>query len=80
MAETEQNHRIAMETAALTAEVADQRRGQWLGAAVAILCVLAAAFSAHLGAPWQVPVAFLGVPVLGIVKALVNGRRAAGDE
>lgn len=80
MAETEQTHRVAMETAALDAEIADQRRGQWLGASVAILCVLAAAFSAYHGAPWQVTVAFLGVPVLGIVKALVNGRRAAADD
>ncbi len=81
MAEAEQSHRIDMERATLGAEVADQRRGQWLGATVAGLCVLGAMISVYLGADWRVSIAFLGVPVLGIVKALINGRRgqSAGE-
>lgn len=73
MAEDEQAHRIAFEKAALMATVADTRRGQWLGGAIGASAIIGAVVAAALGAPWQVPVALVGVPVLGIVQALITG-------
>jgi len=46
------------------------KRGQYLGAAVSLAAILAAAITAISGAPWYVPLAFLSLPVMGMIKAL----------
>ena len=49
MAEKEQNHRIGWETTALDTSVGETKLGQWLGFAIAILCIGAAVLLAMSG-------------------------------
>lgn len=46
--------------------------GQALGGMVALGCVAGAVFSVYLGAHPTVTIAFVGLPVIGIVKAVRN--------
>jgi Predicted membrane protein (DUF2335) len=64
MAEKEQNHRIE-----------DSKRGQYLGWSLAAGAVVAAAIVSLCHGPWQVSVALVGIPVLGAVHALIQGRK-----
>jgi len=89
MAEAEQMHRHEQESRAMGAEVvvretfqvtereriagvmSSDKRGQYLGAAVSVLAIVGAIYLAK-----DQPIvagALLGLPVLGIVKALRNG-------
>ena len=63
---------MAMAERALAADIDDRRRGPWLGATVSILAIVCSVVTVALGASPLVSVAFLGVPVLGIVNALVG--------
>jgi len=74
MAEKEQSARIEYEKAALSAAIIDTRRGHFLGASISILAILGAAYTAWIGAHWAVSCALVGIPILGIVKALVSSR------
>ena len=53
----------------------DSRRGQYLGFSLAAGTVTAAAVVSLFHAPWQVSVALVGIPMLGAVQALIQGRR-----
>jgi uncharacterized membrane protein len=64
MAEKEQMHRID-----------DARRGQYFGWSLALGAVIAAALVSLCHGPWQVSVALVGIPVLGAVHALIQGRK-----
>ena len=64
MAEKEQTHRIE-----------DAKRGQYLGWSLAAGAVIAAAVVSLCRGPWQVSVALVGIPVLGAVQALIQGRK-----
>jgi hypothetical protein len=64
MAEKEQTHRIG-----------DTQRGQYLGWSLAAGAVIAAAVVSLYHGPWQVSVALVGIPVLGAVQALIQGRK-----
>ena len=64
MAEKEQIHRIE-----------DSKRGQYLGWSLAAGAVVAAAVVSLCHGPWQVSVALVGIPVLGAVHALIQGRK-----
>ena len=64
MAEKEQAHRIE-----------DAKRGQYLGWSLAAGAVIAAAAVSLCHGPWQVSVALVGIPVLGAVHALIQGRK-----
>lgn len=44
--------------------------GQWSGVAVALACIAAALVSVYMGAHPSVSIALVGVPALGIIKAL----------
>jgi uncharacterized membrane protein len=74
MAEAEQAHRIAHETDTLRATVAEAKRGQILGASISLLAVASALVSVWLGAHWAVTVALVGVPLMGLAKAIVDSR------
>ena len=74
MAEREQSHRIRLESAVFAADAADIKRGQLLGGTVAIAALGGAVLSVIYGAASAVSIALVSVPVLGIVKALVDGR------
>ena len=75
MAEQEQAHRIANESQALKAQIADGKRGQWLGAGIALVAVGGAVWIGISGADWRVAVALVSVPVLGMIQAIA--RRAS---
>lgn len=79
MAEKEQAHRIAMEASILPANQAAGRRGQILGAMVSLTALGLAAGTAVLGAPWQVSVALVAAPVLGVARSLVVAIRHGAD-
>jgi Predicted membrane protein (DUF2335) len=69
MAEKEQTHRIE-----------DSKRGQYLGWSLAAGAVIAAAVVSLCRGPWQVSVALVGIPVLGAVQALIQGRKEKGGK
>jgi hypothetical protein len=69
MAEKEQSHRIE-----------DAKRGQYLGWSFAAGAVIAAALVSLCRGPWQVSVALVGIPVLGAVQALIQGRKEKGGK
>jgi hypothetical protein len=64
MAEKEQAHRVD-----------DAKRGQYLGWSLAAGALIAAALVSLCHGPWQVSVALVGIPVLGAVQALIQGRK-----
>lgn len=74
MAEKEQEHRLEMERKGQTAAISETKRGHWLGFLIAIAAIIGAILSFVLGAHWAVSVAMVGVPILGIVKAIVDRR------
>jgi len=74
MAEKEQAHRIEYDKTGLPATIRESRRGQYLGAIISLVAVLGAIYTAHIGAHWSIPVALVGVPVLGLVRAIVRPR------
>ena len=74
MAEKEQQHRIAREATAIDAMVADTKRGQWLGAAVAVASIAGAVGTAMAGAHWVVSAALVSVPVMAMIRSLITGR------
>ncbi|MFZ1318475.1 MAG: DUF2335 domain-containing protein [Candidatus Nitrotoga sp.] len=89
MAEIEQQHRHEQESKAISSElttrdllqatektriegiIRSDKRGQYLGAAVSILAIVGAIYTA--GTQPYVAAALIGLPILGIVKALRNG-------
>ena len=80
MAEAEQQHRIAIESSGLRAEIADTRRGQWLGFGLAALAIVGAVIAAYIGAHWVVSAALVGIPVMAMIQRLINGRARGGAE
>ena len=76
MAEKEQEHRIALEAQIVPANIRSGRRGQLLGAGISVVALGLAALSSYFGAPWQVPLAMLGVPVFSVARSLVMAIRS----
>ena len=76
MAEKEQEHRISLESSIVPANERAGRRGQWLGAFISILALSLAVLAVYLGAPWQVCVALVGVPVLSVARSLVTAWKS----
>ena len=76
MAEKEQEHRISLESQIVPANNQAGRRGQLLGASISVLALVLAVAAAYIGAPWQVSVAIVGVPVLSVARSLVTAFRS----
>ena len=76
MAEKEQEHRISLESQIVPANNQAGRRGQLLGAFISVLALVLAVAAAYIGAPWQVSVAIVGVPVLSVARSLVTAFRS----
>jgi hypothetical protein len=75
MAETQQAHRIEQERALLAARITQRQLGQWVAATAAVGGIVAAVLTAHLGGPGPlVPLALVGVSILGIVQTLRIAR------
>lgn len=75
MAESEQEHRIDYEKKGLAASTREAAVGQFLGAFISLAAIGAAAYTASIGAHWAVSAALVGIPVLGLVRAVVRPRR-----
>ena len=74
MAELEQGHRHEYEKEGMVASTKEAGRGQFLGALVSCLAIGAAAYTASIHAHWAVSTALVGIPVLGLVRAIVRPR------
>ena len=72
MAEKEQEHRIAYERSELDATRNDFRRGQVIGATLAITCVVASVYSVHIGAHAAVSVALVGIPITALIGKILK--------
>lgn len=72
MAEQEQAHRFETQKKVLGAQIADTKRGQILGAIIGIIAVGGAVWNGIAGGHWQVSVALVGVPVLGMIQAIAR--------
>ena len=79
MAESELQHRHEVEKSAIvssdqTESIAYRAlaRGQYVGLALSIICVLSATGTAIYGVHWSVSFALVGVPMLVTVRTLVN--------
>lgn len=72
LVEKEQANRVTAEKKALDAQIDEGKRGQQLGALIAILAVGGAVLTAIFGAHWSVSVALVSVPVLGMVQAIAR--------
>lgn len=80
MAEKEQEHRIHLEEEIVPSNAKAGLRGQWLGAGVSAAALVLAAITSMSGAPWQVSVALVGVPVLSVARSLVTAFRTDGND
>lgn len=67
---------MAMERVIVPANAEAGRRGQWLGASISLAALVLAVVAIWIGAPWQVAVALVGVPVLSVARSLVTALRA----
>lgn len=74
MAEAEQLHRHEYEKHGMVATASEARHGQFLGALVSCLAIGSAAYTSSIGAHWAVSAALVGIPVLGLVRAIVRPR------
>jgi uncharacterized membrane protein len=72
MAEQSQAAQIAAVSRAQDYLQRDTSRGQWLGSVVSIIAMAGGAVCAVAGQPWVAGL-FLGVPVLAVAKALIDG-------
>ena len=74
MVEQEQAHRIQYESTLLTARVQDTKRSHWMGALISVFAIGCAIGSILLGAHPLVSVAFLGLPIVSIIKAILDSK------
>jgi uncharacterized membrane protein len=74
MTEKEQDHRIEFENSRLRLISEDTKRGHFIGLVISMAAIAAAVYTTLIGAHWSVSVALVGVPVLGIVRAIVGSK------
>lgn len=74
MVEEEQLHRISYEKAHLNAVSGDTRRGHYIGMVISTAAICGAVYTVYLGAHWSVSIALVGIPVLGIIRAIVGSK------
>lgn len=79
MAEIEQQHRISLESRGQAASIKEARRGQILGWLISIGSVIGAVVCVFLEAHWSVIALLVGVPIMGLAKAIVSSRSHKQD-
>lgn len=79
IAEADAKHQREIELAALRAEEASVRRGQWLGFAIALFALTISVVALYLGSPWVAGI-IGGTAVVGLVSAFVLGRIGTSAE
>ena len=72
MAEREQAHRISYENAEQSAIKDDFKRGQYIGGALALVCVAASVFSVYLGAHPTVSIALVSLPITALIGKMLK--------
>jgi uncharacterized membrane protein len=75
MIEQEQAHRIAYENETLTAVKGDNKRGHYIGAIACFGALGGAIYTASIGVHWSIPIAFLSLPVVGMIKAFMPAKK-----
>jgi len=74
MVEEEQRHRQKYESDQLAALIRDTRRGHYMGLVICLASIGGAIWTAMSGLPWQISAALVGVPILGVITAIVNSK------
>ncbi|MCX7173409.1 MAG: DUF2335 domain-containing protein [Proteobacteria bacterium] len=74
MVEEEQRHRQKYESNQLAAMIRDTRRGHYIGLAICLASIGGATAIAFAGLPWEIATALVGVPILGVITAIVNSK------
>jgi uncharacterized membrane protein len=72
--EREQAHRIDHESQALQAVKGDNKRGHYIGAVVCLLAVGGAIYTTYIQAYWPIPIAFVSLPVVAMIKAFMPNK------
>jgi uncharacterized membrane protein len=80
MIEQEQAHRISHDTQVLTSFAADIKRGHLIGGLVCLVAVGGAIYTAAIGVHFSVPIALVGVPVLGMIKAFMPSKNRSTND
>lgn len=75
MVEREQAHRIDYENAALSSARADFKRAHIIGAIACFAAIGGAIYTAYLGSHPAVPIAFLSLPVVGMIRAFMPEKK-----
>ena len=73
--EKEQEHRHSLEKKTMTTRIKEGITGQWMAFALMLLLVLMAFFCVYTKQPPAVILAFLAVPLLGVVRKFIEGRK-----
>lgn len=74
MVEQEQAHRLSQDKTALNAEIADTRRGHWIGGLVSVGAIAASIYTASIGAHATVSIALVGLPIAIIVQSFLKRK------
>ena len=74
MVESEQEHRIASESRILTATIADNVRGMWIGFILAGLAIGGAIFTSYLDVHPAVSVALVSLPLVLLIQAFLGKK------
>jgi len=56
----------------------ESTHGHWMGFALVILAIAAGVATALMGCAWQVSVALVGLPLVGVVRAFLPQRKNTG--
>lgn len=75
MAELEQRHRHEADAHLIQADTQAVKRGHQYGLAAALCAIAACLASIPLGAHWSVSIALVSLPVAGVIRDLINGRK-----
>lgn len=74
MIEREQEHRQEHERQVFNTLAADTRRGHWIGGTISVISIVGAVGAVFLHAPATVSIALVGIPVLGMIKAVIGSK------
>lgn len=74
MVEREQENRLQQENAVLSATISDTQRGHWMGLAISVVSICAAAWTASIGAHPTVSIALVGLPIVALVKSIIASK------
>ena len=80
MAEKKLENEFRMSEKELAQRFGEMRRGQYLGWLLAIGAVIAASIMGLCHAPWQLSVTLVGIPMMGAVQTLIQGRKEKAED